>query len=49
MTKAQALDLIQLLSALESFALTQTGKMLPDYLHERISDSMDVLREEVLK
>lgn len=35
MTKEQALEIIKLLSALESWGFAQ-GKTLPDYLHERL-------------
>lgn len=47
MTKPQALDLLMLLSALESWALS-TGKPLPDYLLERLDVALAVLRDEVL-
>ena len=47
MTKPQALDLLMLLSALESFVLT-TGKPLPDYLHDRIDSAIEGLRAEIL-
>ena len=46
--RQEIIDLLMLLSALESWAFAQ-GKMLPDYLHERLSDSIDNLRNEVLK
>ena len=48
MTKPQALDLLMLLSALESYALT-TGKPLPDYLFDRIDSATALLREEILE
>ena len=48
MTKEQALEIIKLLSALESLFLTH-GKPLPDYLHERLCDAIDALTTEVLK
>ena len=47
MTKPQALDLIVLLSALESWSFS-TGKPLPDYLLERLDVAIAVLRDEVL-
>ena len=47
MTKPQALDLLMLLSALESWAFS-TGKPLPDYLLERLDVALAVLRDEVL-
>ena len=48
MTKEQYLDLLMLLSALESWALSSKER-LPDYLHDRINDNVDALRKEVLK
>lgn len=47
MTKPQALDLLMLLSALESWALS-TDKPLPDYLLERLDVAIAVLRDDVL-
>ena len=47
MTKEQSLDLIKLLSALESWAFS-TKQTLPDYLFERIEIAIDVLTKEVL-
>ena len=47
MTKPEALDLLMLLSAMESWAMAQ-GKHMPDYLHEQIATSNDVLRSVVL-
>jgi len=48
MTKEQILQLIKLLSAVESWSFAHNHKM-PDYLYERIDDSMKVLEQEVLK
>ena len=48
MTKEQALEIIKLLSALESWGFAQ-GKTLPDYLHERLCAAIDQLTVEVLK
>ncbi len=48
MTKEQMLDLLRLLSALESWSFS-TGKMLPDYLYEDLTNSVDALKVEVLK
>jgi hypothetical protein len=42
------LDLLRLLSALESWSFS-TGKMLPDYLYEDMSNLMNALKVEVLK
>ena len=47
MTKEQALEIIKLLSALESWAFS-AKQTLPDYLYERITGAMDVLTKEVL-
>lgn len=48
MTKQECLDLLMLLSALESWSFS-VKECLPDYLHERINDSVEVLSREVLK
>ncbi len=47
MGRKQALDLLILLSALES-AFFASKATIPDYLLERISDSVEMLRGEVL-
>lgn len=47
MTKPQALDLLMLLSALESWSFS-TGKPLPDYLLDRLDVALVALRNEVL-
>ncbi len=47
MSKPQALDLLMLLSALESWSFS-TGKPLPDYLFERLDKAIAQLRDEVL-
>ena len=47
MTKPQALDLLMLLSALESWSFS-TGRPLPDCLIERLDVALAVLRDEVL-
>lgn len=47
MTKQQTLDLLLLLSALESWAFS-VGKPLPDYLHDRLGSSVDELITVVL-
>lgn len=51
MTKQECLDLLMLLSALEaaSFGISKDGGRLPDYLYERIAESVEVLSREVLK
>jgi len=48
MTKEQVLEVIKLLSALESWSFASTHT-LPDYLYEKITQSMEVLEAEVLK
>ncbi len=47
MTREQTLDLLMLLSALES-CLFSDGKRLPDYLIERIDTTVELLKKEVL-
>jgi hypothetical protein len=48
MTKEEALQAIKLLSALESWAMSQAAR-LPDYVHEDLTRSMEVLERIVLK
>jgi hypothetical protein len=48
MTKEQALQGIKLLSALESWAMSQQTR-LPDYLHEDLCRSMEVLEQILLE
>lgn len=48
MNKQQILDILMLLSALESWSFA-IGEKLPDYLHENISNSVDVLAKELLR
>lgn len=47
MTKEEALAAIKLLSAMESWALSQSAN-LPDYLHDDLVRSMEVLERIVL-
>ena len=47
MTKEEALQAIKLLSAMESWALSQQTQM-PDYIHEDLTRSMEVLERIVL-
>ena len=47
MTKEEALKIIKLLSALESWAFS-TETMLPDYLHEDLCRAVQVLEGIVL-
>jgi hypothetical protein len=48
MTKDEALKIIKLLSALESWAFS-TKNMLPDYLHDDLCVAVKVLDAIVLK
>ena len=48
MSKEEALKIIKLLSALESWALSQSAN-LPDYLHEDLRLSMEKLEKIVLE
>ena len=48
MRKEQALEIIKLLSALESWSFS-TDIRIPDYLHEHLSNVIEALTEEVLK
>jgi hypothetical protein len=48
MTREEALAAIKLLSALESWAFS-TKTLLPDYMHEDIHRSMEVLEKIVLE
>lgn len=48
MTKQQALDIIKLLSALESWSFANNHRM-PDYLYENISTAIEVLTSEVIE
>ena len=47
LTKQELLDIIMLLSALESWGFS-TDKVFPDYLHDRLSKSVDRLSEILL-
>jgi hypothetical protein len=49
MTKTEALRIIKLLSALESWAFSQPDRRLPDYLVEDVGSAMDVLERIVLE
>ena len=48
MTKEQYIDLLMLLSALESWALSASTTM-PDYLHDRLCVTVNLLTKEVLR
>jgi len=47
MTNKTALDVLMLLSALESWTLS-FGKPMPDFFIERLNDVVEVLRKQVL-
>ncbi len=47
MTKQEALAAIKLLSAMESWAFSNEN-LIPDYLHEDLQKSMEVLERIVL-
>jgi len=48
MNKAQAIDLLMLLSALESWSFSANVR-LPDYIHERLYDQIELLRKQALE
>ena len=48
MTKEQMINIIKLLSAMESVSLVN-GAKFPDYLYEQVSDCVEMLTKEVLK
>ena len=48
MTKEEALAAIKLLSALESWALSQST-LMPEYLHEDLCKTMEVLERIILE
>ena len=48
MTKEEALKLVRLLSAMESWAFSQTNR-IPDYLIEDVGTAMQVLERIILK
>jgi hypothetical protein len=47
MSKPETLELLMLLSALESWSFS-TGALLPDYLHDRLAKSVELLASELL-
>ena len=48
MTKVEIVELIKLLSAMESWSFADKHA-LPDYLYDKLSDAMEVLTKEILK
>jgi hypothetical protein len=49
LTKAEALRILKLLSAMESWAFSQPDKRLPDYLVDDVGNAMAVLERIVLE
>lgn len=47
MNKPQAIDLLMLLSSLESWSFAAKCDF-PDYLHERLHEQIDLLRKQAL-
>ena len=47
MTRPESLELLMLLSALESWSFS-AGKTLPDYLHDQLCRSVKALTADVL-
>lgn len=47
MTREQKLDILIMLSAIESWSFADRHSM-PDYLHDRLDKTIDMLRLEVL-
>ena len=48
MTRKEILEIIKLLSAVESWSFADKHQM-PDYLYEKIGNAMEVLEKELLK
>ena len=48
MSKQQTLEILMLLSAIESWSFA-VGKMFPDYLHENLSRIVNELSEQLLE
>lgn len=48
MTKQEYLDLLKLLSAVESWSFA-SRTLMPDYLYEKIADGVAMLEREILK
>lgn len=48
MTKEQMLECIKVLSAVESWGFINNQR-IPDYLHDKLLDVVDVLSAEILK
>ena len=48
MNKEQVLELLKLLSAIEGWAFDEKH-YLPDFLHDRLDNQIDLLAKEILK
>ena len=48
MNKKEMLDLLRLLSALESWAMSDKDRSLPDYLHDQLTESVELLATRIL-
>ena len=48
MTKKEMLDVLRLLSALESWSLSRNTTSLPDYLHDDIINVVEKLEKYIL-
>lgn len=48
MTRPEMLEIMRLLSALETFALS-SGKPVPDFLVDGITHAVDVLERDILR
>ena len=49
MNKEQCLELIKLLSALESWSFAKDRGTIPDYLLEDLNNAVDMLTKEILE
>lgn len=49
MTKPELLELLKLLSALESWSFGKDVPRIPDYLHEWLGNSVELITKEILK
>ena len=50
MTKSEMLEILKLLSAIESWSFAKCDKTgMPDYMYEQISNTITVLTKEILK
>ena len=48
MSRAQLIEILMLLSAVESWSFADKHRM-PDYLHDRLSEAVNLLMSEALK